>query len=286
MNEVPLKQDPFFQYIKTNRDARETLVGLDREFSVAKIVSLALRQNIGLDKAMSGHGKRIVRQKETDMTEFGKVSKNLYKFEEISDFFSQRNSPKKEDYQNFDSLETLRPRKKHTYRIKSRYHIRDMPLRIDPNDIHWRNTEFLVNYMTPSGLIKHRLNTRLPHLVHKKIRKAIVKARVLALLPNVGYIKPHHRVSLKSLAEDLASDANMHIDLETGGLKPQQTDSTYDFEKDHYAVSMDTHGLYDDNISGDNINNEHIQRMFFTKNAGRRALFGGLTGRTFRATQA
>lgn len=245
-------------------------MGLDREFSVSRIVNLALRQNIGLDKAMSGHGKRIIRKDQSDLTELADVSINMFKFQEIKDFFSQTSIPKKQDYVNFDSMESLRPKKKKNFRIKSKYHLRDLPLRIDPNDIHWRNTEFLVNYMTPSGLIKHRMNTRLPELVHKKMRRAINKARVMSLLPVGGFLKPHHRISLKSLAEDLAADANMHIDLETGGLQPHQSDSTYDFEKDHYTVSMDTHELYSDDITGDSINNEYIQRMMFTKKSGKR----------------
>jgi ribosomal protein S18 len=263
-----LKLDAYFQYIKTNRKAREILIGDNKEFSVSRIIGLALRQDTGLDKAMSGSGKRIVRKSNPDGSEFSNVSKNLYKFEEVNDFFSQRKTPTKDDYQNFDSFEKLRPKKMESYRRKPKFHIRDAALKIDPNDIHWRNTEMLVNFMTPSGLIKHRMNTRLPVLVHKKIRKAIMKARKLALLPDIGFLKPHHRLSLKSLAEDLTMDANMQIDIETGGLQPQQTDSTYDFERDHYTVSLDNHDFYDDDISGDNINNTHVQKMIFTKKSG------------------
>lgn len=252
------------------------MIGDNREFSVLKIINLALRQDTGLDKAMSGSGKRIVRKTDSNNFEFANVSKNLYKFEEISDFFSQTKAPTKDDYQNFDSFQHLRPRKMHTYRMNSRYHIRDAALEIDPNDIHWRNTEMLVNYMTPSGLIKHRMNTRLPKLVHNKAKRAINKARKMALLPDIGFLKPHHKLSLKSLAEDLTMDTNMQIDLETGGLQPHQTDSTYDYEKDHYTVSLDTHDMYMDEMSGDNINNPNIQRMIFTKKSGKGSCFNNI----------
>jgi ribosomal protein S18 len=260
--------DAYFQYIKTNRKAREVLIGENREFSVAKIIGLALRQDTGLDKAMSGSGKRIVRKTDPDGNEFANVSKNLYKFQEVNDFFSQKKAPTKDDYQNFDSFEKLRPKRMQTYRIKPKYHIRDAALKIDPNDIHWRNTEMLVNYMTPSGLIKHRMNSRLPSLVHKKVRREITKARKFALLPEIGFLKPHHKLSLKSLAEDLTLDANMQIDLETGGLQSHQTDSTYDYQRDHYTISLENHDLYMDDISGDNINNKYVQKMMFTKKSG------------------
>ena len=41
---VPLHQDPFFQFIKNNRIVREMLVKPNEEFSVKRIIDIALRQ--------------------------------------------------------------------------------------------------------------------------------------------------------------------------------------------------------------------------------------------------
>ena len=222
---------------------------------------------------MSGVNKRVIRKETTDLTEFANISKDLYKFEEAKDFFSQKHFPKKSDYETFDSFQELRPRKEKDYRTRSKYHLREAPLKIDPNDIHWRNTELLVEYMTPSGLIKHGMNTHLPRKIHKRMKRAINKARTMGLLPEIGFIKPHHKISLKSLADDLTMDANMHIDLETGGMQPLQTDSSYDFERDHYAVSLENHGFYDNDDKGDNINKMNLQKMIFTRNSGKTLYF-------------
>ena len=222
---------------------------------------------------MSGLNKRVITKTTPDLSELANVSSDLYKFQEAKDYFSQTTTPKSTDYQNFDSFSQLRPRKDKQFKARSKYHLRDSPLTIDPLDIHWRNTEMLIEYMTPSGLVKHGLNTRLPRKVHLKIKRAISRARTLALLPDIGFIKPHHRLSLKSLAEDLTMDANMHVDLETGGLQTLQTDSSYDFQRDHYALSLNNHGLYDEDDHGENINNPNLQRMFFTKRSGREEFF-------------
>ena len=82
-------------------------------------------------------------------------------------------------------------------------------------------------------------------------------------------MKPQHRISLKSLAEDLLMDVNMHVDMDTGALSPHQTDSSYDYERDHYTVSIDTHDLYDDDCIGDNINKNNLQKMMFTKKSSK-----------------
>lgn len=50
---LKLADDPFFQFIKSNRDARVVYLKPGDEYSVKKIVDLALRQEIGIDKAQS-----------------------------------------------------------------------------------------------------------------------------------------------------------------------------------------------------------------------------------------
>lgn len=50
---VPLSLDPFFKLLKYNRLAREILFKQGEEFSVGKVVDMALRQDIGPDPALS-----------------------------------------------------------------------------------------------------------------------------------------------------------------------------------------------------------------------------------------
>ena len=51
---IPLKDDPFFQLIKSNRTAREMLIGPNEEFSADRILEKALRQDVGVDASASG----------------------------------------------------------------------------------------------------------------------------------------------------------------------------------------------------------------------------------------
>ena len=257
--------DTFFQYLKTNKRAREILTGENNAFTVSKIIALALRQDMGIDKAMSGTGKQVTSPKAFDPNHVSGIPKDLFKFKEVSDLYSLSKNPNTADYETNDSLEKLRLRKAPKFQRRSKYHLREAPLEIDPNDIHWRNTELLTKFMSPSGLIKHNMNSRLPRTVHKKIRNAIRESRRMGLLPSMGFLKPHHRLSLKSLAEDITRDANMNIDLQTGALGYVDDDDTYDYKRDHFTVSLDHHSVYEGFNDGDDINNPAVQKMIFTR---------------------
>lgn len=50
---MPLAIDPFFQYIKKNKLAREVYLKKSDRFTVEKIVDIALRQDIGPDPSYS-----------------------------------------------------------------------------------------------------------------------------------------------------------------------------------------------------------------------------------------
>ncbi len=50
---VKLVDDPFFQYVKNNRQARQVVIKAGEEYSVKRIVDIALKQDIGLDKAQT-----------------------------------------------------------------------------------------------------------------------------------------------------------------------------------------------------------------------------------------
>jgi hypothetical protein len=50
---VPLAQDKFFQFIKSNKLAREILVKDTEAFNVDTVVEKALKQNIGPDPSVA-----------------------------------------------------------------------------------------------------------------------------------------------------------------------------------------------------------------------------------------
>ena len=61
---LKLADDPFFQFIKTNREARVVYLKPGDEYSVKKIVDLALRQEVGIDKSQSNFKRKYVSQNE------------------------------------------------------------------------------------------------------------------------------------------------------------------------------------------------------------------------------
>ena len=50
---IPLRDDPFFQLIKTNRTAREMLIAPTEDFTADRVIEKALRQDIGVDNSLS-----------------------------------------------------------------------------------------------------------------------------------------------------------------------------------------------------------------------------------------
>lgn len=50
---LPLAFDPFFQYLKKNRLAREIYLRQNDRFTVEKVIDIALRQDIGPDPSYS-----------------------------------------------------------------------------------------------------------------------------------------------------------------------------------------------------------------------------------------
>jgi len=63
---LKLIEDPFFQYIKSNRLIREIMIKPGEEFSPEKIVNLALRQDIGVDRSASIKLKNLKNPQDLD----------------------------------------------------------------------------------------------------------------------------------------------------------------------------------------------------------------------------
>lgn len=50
---IPLADDPFFQFVKNSRSAREMLMKPGEEFSVERVIEKALRQDVGPDPTLA-----------------------------------------------------------------------------------------------------------------------------------------------------------------------------------------------------------------------------------------
>lgn len=64
---MPLSQDPFFQLLRKKKIVREMLIKPGETFTLEKVISLALKQDIGPDPSFSAFEK--------DMGENDKISK-------------------------------------------------------------------------------------------------------------------------------------------------------------------------------------------------------------------
>jgi ribosomal protein S18 len=228
---IPLAQDPFFQIVKNDHKARERLFKDNEEYSVKKIVLYALQQNIGYDTSAVGTGKRI----KTEDTMFNSNTKglpiNLSKEQDTRDYYVSETSPAISDYDVKDPIEDYEPI------IKKEYKRPTKEINIDVNDIHWRNTPLLLQFMTNTGRVKHRLRTGLSKPMHKRIVRVIRHARCMNLIPSGAHVKPYHQIPLRTLHEDLNDEIAYDVDLENGSLMKKRKNKEYNFRRDHFTFT-------------------------------------------------
>lgn len=86
---IPLKQDPFFQFLKINRKAREMLFQSKEVFSVESLINKALKQDIGPDPSIGVNQKRIKNNDTLDddyqINEENKKFNSKYRDESLKD---------------------------------------------------------------------------------------------------------------------------------------------------------------------------------------------------------
>lgn len=227
---LPLSKDPFFRLIWQNHQARENLIKDSEEYSVEKIIGLALRQNIGFDKSMVATGHRILDKETPYNKEKRRLESNIFKTPETQDLYLSEITPTPFDYQQKEPFEVFRPILKKPERIKKQ-------VQLDTREFHWRNTEFLSNFMTNFGHIKHGRLTGLSKGDQRKVTRVIKHSRKLGLLPQASYLKPHHRQSLKTLEEDLINEENFTLDFENGAVVKETDQQTFEFRTHHFNLS-------------------------------------------------
>lgn len=214
---VPLSLDPFFKLLKYNRLAREILFKPGEEFSVGKVVDMALRQDIGPDPALSRRSNLYLYQDQIDETTRHGLAKNLVHDRKEFDpntYFSE--------HHNKVDMETevmSDPDKRFFTMPRTRVQAWKNNLReFNDLDVHWRNTEFLTKFMGDAGKIRNKFQNRLMPRQQELVAKTIKQARHLLMLPHVGFIKPSDKRSLRTLQEDIQDFLRKKINIETGTI--------------------------------------------------------------------
>ncbi|CAD8067626.1 unnamed protein product [Paramecium primaurelia] len=192
---IPLSYDAFFQLLKNNEQARLVYMAPGEEFTVQKIVDIALRQDIGKDQF--------------------NVPINKY----------PNNMKLKNHNKQKDILINTKDHLEHVNELVSDevvYHHHPQPKRpirrVNNYDIHWRNTEFLIQFLNKSAKIKNRQQTNLAEVQHKKVARSIKTANHMLLLPSNSSIQPYHKKSLTSFEDDIQEFARRKVNLSTGQI--------------------------------------------------------------------
>lgn len=60
---------------------------------------------------------------------------------------------------------------------------------IDRRRFHWKNVEFTSEFLTLTGMIKNRWQTRLSHNNQRALKKSVKRSRAMYLLP-YGQVQP------------------------------------------------------------------------------------------------
>jgi small subunit ribosomal protein S18 len=211
---IPLAEDPVFQFIKNNHDAREMMMQPGQELTMENIVDAALCSKVDIDRA------KVLPDREY-----------LYEHELPDDYLFQVNQgadPDKvhpRDYYwaedlkgKFDEFKRYRASPGALFpeainrRAVRRKNFRTLPV----EDISYKNVELLTQFMTEAGKIKNKWQTRLPGRLQIKVAKAIKQARDLNLLPHAGMITDLHK---RNLVPWFIEDVNkVVIHSETGQL--------------------------------------------------------------------
>ncbi len=147
-----MNQDPFFSYIKNNRAAREILIPANGLFNPDKIVSLALRQDIGVDKSAATIPKNIITGDNLSWVEnFNLENTSDIRREKLKPehYFSLANAKGVERDYLEDKVNTIKVRKPIT---KNKVYKNDIEP-INMHDLHWRNTALLSQFINSCSFI-------------------------------------------------------------------------------------------------------------------------------------
>mmetsp|Transcript_5864 Transcript_5864/g.10444 ORF Transcript_5864/g.10444 Transcript_5864/m.10444 type:complete len:514 (-) Transcript_5864:171-1712(-) len=213
---ISLAEDPVFQFVKNNYAAREMLIQPGQELTVENILEAALCAKIDVDRAqVLGDDKEHLFDHELDPDYLLKKNRGLIPPDKIHPrdyYWSEDLKGKFEEFIRYKS----EPRAMFPEAINKRALRRKNMRTIPEEDINYRNTEFLTQFMTEAGKIKNKYQTRLSGKIQSKVARAIKQARDMNLLPHEGMITESHK---RNLVPWYIEDINrVVIHSETGTL--------------------------------------------------------------------
>ena len=214
-----LADDPFFQFIKNSRTAREMLLKPGDEFTADRVVELALRQDVQPDPSAAmnreNYTLKTLEGADQDWEYKKKYRDNTPQLNPSAYFADHDVANRRKRYFDFDQEKPAtfinRPLTRNQLRKK---HMRP----ITKKDIDYKNLPMMVKFLNDIGKLYNRYQTRLETRVQRKVAKTIKKMRHQFLLPMVGVIKPTDKIALGSYIEDIEEMHKKTIDPVTGRL--------------------------------------------------------------------
>lgn len=226
----PLYKDAFFQTILKDHSIRNNLIKDTEEYSVSRIVALALRQDLGPDRSMVASGKRLIEKTTGHNQEQGNLPAFHNKPAEVADYYLSETTPSPYEYRTKEFIEAYKPFLKSPQKNPP-------PTKINRRELHWRNTEYLCNFLSNFAHIKHKRVTGFTNTDQRNVSRVIKHSQTLGLLPRMGYIKPHHRQSLKTLEHEIENDVRFVFDFEHGSVTKEDDEDLFGFRTHHFSLS-------------------------------------------------
>lgn len=168
---VPLKDDPFFQLVKSSRTVREMLINPNEEFSADRVIEKALRQDLGVDKSQSMPKMNYKLGEYENATaptwEYKKKYRDKDPLYDPEAQYAGHNVIGRS--QRMFAYETEKPA---TFinRPLTRGQIRKRYMRsVSKKDLDWKNTPLITKFINDTGKLFNRYQSRLPTPVHHKV---------------------------------------------------------------------------------------------------------------------
>lgn len=217
---VPLKDDAFFQLVRSSRTVREMLINPNEEFSADRVIEKALRQDLGADKSQS------VRKQNYKLAQYDEATAPNWEYKKKYRDKDPLYDPEAQyaghnvigRSQRMFAFETEKPA---TFinRPLTRGQLRKRFMRsVQKDELDWKNTPLMTKFINDSGKLYNRYQSRLETPVHRRVAEVIKKMRHLGILPWVGIVKPTDKIPIGSYIEDIEEMHRKTIDPVTGRL--------------------------------------------------------------------
>lgn len=178
---------------------------------------MALRQDIGVDKSAATIPKNIIEGDGLSWVEnFNLENTPDIRREKLKPehYFSLANAENVDKDYLRDKTNNIRIKKPLTKNFVYKNDIEPLNM----NDLHWRNTALLSQFINSCAFIQNKVQCRLPVDQMRQVKRVIKHARQMKLLPSRSFVRPWHRQSLKTIQDDIAWAGMRKIDIDTGAM--------------------------------------------------------------------